>query len=171
MVVITSQGIMKVKERVPRTYDEDGFKLRAGCLCFKDESEKEVLLVSSSRDARHWVVPAGGIDPGENALDAAVREVFEEAGVRGNVGSCLGVFQNDKSKSRTYIYSLYVNHLGVPLEAKDRKWFNVKDALSILHPRPIQQSYITTALNKKNLKETSSNNLLKPTAVANLFLG
>ena len=35
---------MKVKARVPRTYDEDGFKLRAGCLCFKDESKREVSV-------------------------------------------------------------------------------------------------------------------------------
>lgn len=35
---------MKTKEEVARTYDKDGYKLRAGCLCYKDESEKEVCL-------------------------------------------------------------------------------------------------------------------------------
>jgi len=38
----------KVKNKnrtVPRTYDKNGFKLRAGCLCFKDESEKEVGII------------------------------------------------------------------------------------------------------------------------------
>jgi 8-oxo-dGTP pyrophosphatase MutT (NUDIX family) len=30
---------------------------------------------------RWWVTPGGGIDPGESALDAAVREVAEETGL------------------------------------------------------------------------------------------
>ena len=29
-----------------RTYDEDGYKRRAGCLCFKSEDENEVFLPS-----------------------------------------------------------------------------------------------------------------------------
>jgi len=33
-----------VKEKINsiRTYDEDGYRRRAGCLCFKDETEQEV---------------------------------------------------------------------------------------------------------------------------------
>ena len=38
----------------------------------------QVLLVTSSRDFDLWVVPSGGIDPGESAEVAAAREVYEE---------------------------------------------------------------------------------------------
>ena len=38
-------------------------------------------------------MPGGGIEPKEDACGAAVREVYEEAGVRGLVGRCLGVFK------------------------------------------------------------------------------
>ncbi|XP_057307704.1 diphosphoinositol polyphosphate phosphohydrolase 1-like [Hydractinia symbiolongicarpus] len=140
---------MKTKEEVARTYDKDGYKLRAGCLCYKDESEKEILLVTSSRYHDRWVVPAGGIDPGETPCDAAVREVFEEAGVKGSVGAFLGIFQNDKRKSRTYVYSMVVKDMLKPIECKERKWFIVKDALFMLNHRPVQQTYITTAIDKK----------------------
>ena len=36
-----------VKEKVNsiRTYDEEGFKRRAACVCVKDKSEKEVCVI------------------------------------------------------------------------------------------------------------------------------
>lgn len=33
------------------------------------------------------------LEPEEEASEAAVREVLEEAGVRGQLGTCLGVFE------------------------------------------------------------------------------
>ncbi|MFZ4894321.1 NUDIX hydrolase [Plantibacter sp. Mn2098] len=38
-----------------------------------------------------WTLPGGGIDPGEDPADAAVREVFEETGFRAELGELLGV--------------------------------------------------------------------------------
>lgn len=40
-----------VKEKINsvRTYDEDGYRRRAACLCFKDESEQEVSEFWGSR--------------------------------------------------------------------------------------------------------------------------
>lgn len=131
-----------------RTYDNDGYRLRAGCLCFKDDGEKEVLLVTSSRDTNIWVVPAGGIDPGEVAIDAAVREVLEEAGAQGDINSFLGVFRNEQKKTITYMYSMVVKKLVSPMEPKERKWFKITDAIVKLGHRPTQQSYITKTRGK-----------------------
>jgi len=139
---------MKVSSSL-RTYDNNGYRMRAGCLCYKDESEKEVILVTSSRDTSVWVVPAGGVDPGESALEAAVREVHEEAGVLGEVGRYLGIFQDEARKTKTHMYSLVVKKMVSPLEAKERKWFKIKDAIMKLNHRPAQQSYITATVNKK----------------------
>lgn len=52
-----------------------------------------MLLVTSSRNINHWIVPGGGVDPGEEPAVTAVREVLEEAGVVGNLGRSLGVFE------------------------------------------------------------------------------
>ena len=52
-----------------------------------------MLLVSGSKDPGRWVVPGGGIEPTEDPGVAASREVYEEAGVRGHLGRCLGLFE------------------------------------------------------------------------------
>ncbi|XP_061428666.1 diphosphoinositol polyphosphate phosphohydrolase 1-like isoform X2 [Lethenteron reissneri] len=84
---------MKYKPNQTRTFDGDGYRKRAACLCFRSESEQEVLLVSSSRYPDKWIVPGGGMEPEEEASVAAMREVYEEAGVKGDLGRLLGVFE------------------------------------------------------------------------------
>ena len=46
-------------------------------------------------------MPGGGLEPEEVAADAASREVLEEAGVQGQLGICLGVFE---------VTILFLNH-------------------------------------------------------------
>ncbi|XP_068856132.1 diphosphoinositol polyphosphate phosphohydrolase 2 isoform X3 [Aphelocoma coerulescens] len=104
--------MMKFKPNQTRTYDREGYKKRAACLCFRSEREDEVLLVSSSRYPDQWIVPGGGMEPEEEPGGAAVREVYEEAGVKGKLGRLLGIFeQNQDRKHRTYVYVLTVTEI------------------------------------------------------------
>ncbi|TNM91305.1 hypothetical protein fugu_019685 [Takifugu bimaculatus] len=140
---------MKLKPNQTRTYDGEGFKKRAACLCFKNEREEEVLLVSSSRHPDQWIVPGGGMEPEEDPCGAAVREVFEEAGVKGKLGRLLGVFeQNQDRKHRTYVYVLTVTET---LEAwedsvnigRKREWFTVDEAIKVLQShKPVHAEYL-----------------------------
>lgn len=50
----------------------------AGGVVISDEGK---VLVVSQR-GKSWSLPKGHIDPGENALDAAKREIYEESGIR-----------------------------------------------------------------------------------------
>lgn len=58
---------------------------QAGAICLRQADGREgveVLLVSSRRNGR-WGIPKGHVETGETSREAAQREAFEEAGVKG----------------------------------------------------------------------------------------
>ncbi|XP_061793365.1 diphosphoinositol polyphosphate phosphohydrolase 1 [Nerophis lumbriciformis] len=139
--------MMKLKSNQTRTYDGDGYKKRAACLCFRSESEEQVLLVSSSRHPDKWIVPGGGMEPEEEPNVAAAREVCEEAGVKGTLGRLVGVFENQERKHRTFVYVLIVTEVLEDWEdslniGRKREWFKIQEAVDLLRcHKPVQATY------------------------------
>jgi 8-oxo-dGTP pyrophosphatase MutT (NUDIX family) len=61
-----------------------GHRLTSRILLF-DESGSILLMLTTAPDTSkfaRWVTPGGGVDPGETHEIAAVRELFEETGLR-----------------------------------------------------------------------------------------
>jgi 8-oxo-dGTP pyrophosphatase MutT (NUDIX family) len=60
----------------------------AGCVVWRHGPAGTIEVVLVHRPAPHgdWSLPKGKLEPGESHRDAAVREVHEEAAVRGELG-------------------------------------------------------------------------------------
>uniref|UniRef100_T1L0Q1 diphosphoinositol-polyphosphate diphosphatase n=2 Tax=Tetranychus urticae TaxID=32264 RepID=T1L0Q1_TETUR len=147
--------MVKTKPRQTRIYDDEGYRRRAACLCVKNELENEVLLVTSSSSQDRWVVPGGGLEPHEDSREAAVREVIEEAGVKGDIIRCLGTFENRERKHRTDVYILAVTQELQEWEdstaiGRRRCWFTLDEAIEELSShKPIESNYIKLLIKDK----------------------
>ncbi len=65
---------------------------QAGAIAVRiDDGEVRFLLVTARRDPSQWIFPKGHIEPGESASAAALRELAEEAGVKGRLAGEIGV--------------------------------------------------------------------------------
>ena len=60
---------------------EEGEERSAGFVLYRCSGERRLYLVLCHRDGEHWAFPKGRIEPGEDELNAARREVAEETGI------------------------------------------------------------------------------------------
>jgi 8-oxo-dGTP pyrophosphatase MutT (NUDIX family) len=68
----------------------------------------EYLYISPRSGGDTWVLPKGHIEPGELSEEAAIRELKEEAGIRGNIISDLGVHVFTKWKFKKILIHCYL---------------------------------------------------------------
>eukprot|EP00095_Tigriopus_kingsejongensis_P008503 snap_masked-scaffold18_size714446-processed-gene-6.19 protein:Tk08503 transcript:snap_masked-scaffold18_size714446-processed-gene-6.19-mRNA-1 annotation:"diphosphoinositol polyphosphate phosphohydrolase 2" len=137
-----------------RIYDAEGFTLRAACVCVRDESECEILLVSSSANPDRWIIPGGKIENNEAPEYSAMREAMEEAGAVGDLGRCLGTFENQERQHRTHVFVLKVRELldvFDDVNTRKRRWFPIEEAVQVLSPfKPLHSKYLNTLQATKN---------------------
>lgn len=79
-------GPVDGQERAPRRQ-----RVGAYAVLLRDERILLTRMSERTRIAGYWTLPGGGIDHGEDPKDAAVREVYEETGLRITVGRVLDV--------------------------------------------------------------------------------
>lgn len=81
----------------------------AGGIVFDRDGRVAVVRQWSRSGRLRWTLPKGKLDRGESAEDAALREVYEETGVRARIVEYLGVYEGKRSHVH-YFVMLAVRH-------------------------------------------------------------
>ncbi|OBZ83115.1 Diphosphoinositol polyphosphate phosphohydrolase aps1 [Choanephora cucurbitarum] len=139
-------------------YDENNIRQVAGCLPI-DPINKRFLLVTSSSNPNVWVIPKGGWEQGETQQQAAMRETWEEAGVKGKITRHVGVFAEKTKagvKAHHWIYEMEIREVckKFPEQKKrERRWFTYDEAMVV-----VKAHYIHDALAMSSLCPTALSN-------------
>lgn len=81
--------------------------MREASLAIIFDDAKQILV--KRRDVPVWVLPGGGIEPGESSEQAAEREVWEETGLRVNIVRKTGAYTPiNRLAAPTYVYECRV---------------------------------------------------------------
>ncbi|KAF5881723.1 NUDIX hydrolase [Rhizobium sp. PEPV16] len=101
---------------------------QAGAICLRKvdgQDRVEVLLVGSLRNGR-WGIPKGHVEPGETSGDAAQREAFEEAGIKGTamegvLGSYTYAKDGSPVRDRVAVHLIRLTHIERDFPEKDMR--------------------------------------------------
>ena len=69
-----------------------GAILRPGASAIVFDAGREKVLLTRRQDNDRWCLPGGGMDPGESAAEACIRETLEETGLNVRVTRLVGVY-------------------------------------------------------------------------------
>ena len=69
-------------------------RLRTGCSAVIFNETRTKVLLTRRTDNGLWCVPGGGMESGESAAEACIREVWEETGLRVRVKRLVGVYSH-----------------------------------------------------------------------------
>jgi 8-oxo-dGTP pyrophosphatase MutT (NUDIX family) len=114
------------------------FKLAS---CFVEHDGKMLLLHRNDTTSQggKWGQPAGKVEEGENVIDAAVREIFEETGIKVNLNQLVHfkeiyVHHDGRNFTDTMFSVVFDDLPSVTLnlrEHQDFGWFTPSEALSL----------------------------------------
>lgn len=101
------------------------------------------LIITAKKNPQHWVLPKGHIEPGEQAEEAAVREVAEETGYTGKIVGLLGVsrykLENESICCLYYLVEMTGKSTVPHEDCRQIRWCPPWEALEMLSFRDSQR--------------------------------
>jgi 8-oxo-dGTP pyrophosphatase MutT (NUDIX family) len=109
---------------------------QAGAIAFKATAGGPViLLVKAKKNPSHWIFPKGHVEPGESDEQAALRELCEEAGIKGEPLCRAGETEYNFGGLRyhvVYFLSRYIASQGPGEDGREPRWCSLEEALRLL---------------------------------------
>lgn len=130
---LTARVVSVVSKPILGLYLHNSRRVRTLVIC-----GEYILLQKSSFGSQKWSIPGGGIEKGENAVDAAIRETYEETSVMISEKNirCLGEQRVPSGKYwpvialvfyEAQIQSFQSARISRPLEILEVKWFKLTE--------------------------------------------
>ena len=66
--------------------------IRVGCSAVIFDKSREKVLLTRREDNNQWCLPSGGMESGESASEACIREVEEETGLQVTIKRLIGIY-------------------------------------------------------------------------------
>lgn len=136
-------------------------KIRVGCSAVIFDETREKVLLTRRADNGLWCVPGGGMDPGESAAEACVREVWEETGLSVSVKRLVGIYSNpdqlviypDGNKAHFVVMGFEADiiggELGLSNETTEAGFFTLKEMESMpmhgKHQQRVEDAWLDQA--------------------------
>ena len=129
--------------------------LQMAALCFRgDGADKEYLLITS-RDTGRWIIPKGWPIRGLTSKETALREAWEEAGVKNGRASKepIGTYDYDKHKENGFtipvkalVYAVEVLEMAQDLpevDERNQRWVDPQTAASFVNEPELEQIFLS----------------------------
>jgi ADP-ribose pyrophosphatase YjhB (NUDIX family) len=116
------------EEAILQAYRDNAFALSAMPSAEVVVLDQGKILLVRRKDDGLWALPGGITDPGETLAESALRELWEETGMRGRVSGLLGIFDSRLWESAKRIHFYHVVFAIDALDARLQPGDDVFDA-------------------------------------------
>lgn len=125
-------------------------RVQVAALCYRETNAGKDVLLITSRDTGRWIVPKGWPIKGMDGPESALREAWEEAGVKdaeidpipvGQYDYVKGLDSGGKTTVSTQVYLTRVENLASDYPEADertRKWVAPNDAANMVQEPELQ---------------------------------
>lgn len=86
-----------------------------------EDPDQNVLLVRQSAGLKLWTLPGGKVKRGEALIKGLKREVYEETGLRVQIGSLLGVLDRRDKDAITLLFAAVATSGSLKVKRKQRE--------------------------------------------------
>jgi phosphohistidine phosphatase len=122
----------------------DHYFCQSGVIPYRKRKGKLELLMVTSTGKKRWVIPKGVKEPHLSPRKSAMKEAWEEAGIRGKVSRpAIGDYRYRKcgGTCTVKVFAMEVSKVVRDWEEsfRDREWFSHREALRRIKGKDLQQ--------------------------------